>query len=229
MRLYDIHTHILHGVDDGARQLDESKGMLEALKKQGITDVVLTPHYYPFEIPVERFVELRNSRYSELLPIAQKMGITLHLGAEVFYSDILLANNDINDLCIDGGDYLLVELPFQIKNMQFIMDSLIKLSARFSVNIIIAHIDRYPRFFNKKFLRAICAMNCFVQVDIKSFSSPFLRQKILKYVKHGLIHCAGTDCHNLDNRAPNIELLRSKADEQTFCYLLNSIGEKIDR
>ena len=40
----DIHCHILPGVDDGARDLDESLAMLEAAKQAGVTSIVCTPH-----------------------------------------------------------------------------------------------------------------------------------------------------------------------------------------
>ena len=40
----DLHCHILPGVDDGARNLDESLAMLEAAKAAGITSIVCTPH-----------------------------------------------------------------------------------------------------------------------------------------------------------------------------------------
>ena len=41
----DLHTHILFGIDDGASNLDESIEMLKKLKENGVTDVMLTPHY----------------------------------------------------------------------------------------------------------------------------------------------------------------------------------------
>ena len=41
----DIHSHILWGIDDGARTLDESIKILDDLYKKGVTDIILTPHY----------------------------------------------------------------------------------------------------------------------------------------------------------------------------------------
>ncbi len=229
MRLYDIHTHILHDIDDGAKSLEESKKMLEVLKNNGITDVFLTPHYYPFDMPVERFAEKRQRRYNEILPIANELGLTLHIGAEVYYSDVLLANNDISALCMGQSNYIMIELPFCVKNAQIIINSLYKLCARFSVHIIIAHIDRYPRFFKKRFLREIDAMGGIVQVDTDSLKKYFLRKKILKFIKLGFIQCAGTDCHGAEKRTPELEKLKESVDEETYFYLLNNIGEKINR
>ena len=41
----DLHSHILMEIDDGARSLDESIEILKKAQKEGITEIVLTPHY----------------------------------------------------------------------------------------------------------------------------------------------------------------------------------------
>ena len=41
----DLHTHVMFGIDDGSTSLDESMAMLERLANEGVTDVMLTPHY----------------------------------------------------------------------------------------------------------------------------------------------------------------------------------------
>ena len=57
--MIDIHNHGLYGVDDGADSLKESLAMLRYAEKQGITDVIFTPHYRRgmFMTPVERIGE----------------------------------------------------------------------------------------------------------------------------------------------------------------------------
>ena len=63
---FDIHSHILHGVDDGAKDLDESIALLEDIYSQGITDVIATPHFYPQTDILEDFVTNVSSRFLEL-------------------------------------------------------------------------------------------------------------------------------------------------------------------
>ena len=41
----DMHSHIMYGVDDGSRSLEESIELLNEQEKKGITDIILTPHY----------------------------------------------------------------------------------------------------------------------------------------------------------------------------------------
>ena len=53
MQLYDMHSHILPGIDDGAPSVEKSLVILNELKKQGVTNVCLTPHFYTNEISAE--------------------------------------------------------------------------------------------------------------------------------------------------------------------------------
>ena len=43
--MIDIHSHLLYNVDDGSKNIDESVKIINNLKSQGITDIILTPHY----------------------------------------------------------------------------------------------------------------------------------------------------------------------------------------
>ncbi len=43
--MIDIHSHILPGIDDGARNFEESVGLVRELAAQGVTDIIATPHY----------------------------------------------------------------------------------------------------------------------------------------------------------------------------------------
>ena len=43
--MIDIHSHLLFGVDDGSRTLEESVHVIKKLSEVGYTDIILTPHY----------------------------------------------------------------------------------------------------------------------------------------------------------------------------------------
>ena len=53
----DFHTHILPGLDDGARDVEMSALMLKSLRDQGVERVVLTPHFYSDQPPVSSFIQ----------------------------------------------------------------------------------------------------------------------------------------------------------------------------
>lgn len=222
MRQYDIHTHILPAMDDGAKDKEQSKIMLQMLKEQGITDVVLTPHYYPFESPLKSFLKKREECYEAIKDTFTELGLTAHIGAEVYFSDVLFAQDSLNELCIDGGNYILIELPFGETKKQKIIDSLYQLSGNYSVRIILAHLNRYPKFFKKDFMYEVSRIGCLVQVDAKVLDNVFKRKKVLKYIDEGLINLVGSDCHNSTTRKPTFDFLKKNLDEKTYQKLLEA-------
>lgn len=222
MRQYDIHTHILPGMDDGAKDKEQSKIMLQMLKEQGITDVVLTPHYYPFESPLKAFLKKRKECFDEIKDVFSELDLTAHIGAEVYFSDVLFAQESLTDLCIDGKNYILLELPFGETKKQKIIDALYQLSANYSVKIILAHLNRYPKFFKRDFMFEISRIGCLVQVDANVLNNVFKRKKILKYIEEGLINLVGSDCHNLTTRKPTFDFLKKNLDEKTYQKLLEA-------
>ena len=176
MSQYDVHTHILPGMDDGAKDVEESIKMLQLLKDQGITDVILTPHYYPFESPLKNFLEKREECFEKIKDVLAELGLNAHIGAEVYFSPMIFAQDDLNDLCIDGKKYLLLELPFGETNSKKVIDILYQLGANYSVRIILAHLNRYPRLFKYDFLNELNQMGCLVQVDSSVLNNSFKRK-----------------------------------------------------
>ena len=85
MALIDIHTHILYGVDDGAKDINDSMGLLDEEREQGVDQVILTPHYGPkfghpdTEVLREKFEAIREKAH-KYYPEIQ-----LYLGSELYY------------------------------------------------------------------------------------------------------------------------------------------------
>lgn len=222
MRFFDIHTHILPGVDDGAKDKEQSLEMIKMLKEQGITDIILTPHFYPSETSLSTFVEKRQNALEKIKPYFEEHGIISHIGAEVFLIEMLFSVENISELCIDDTNYILIELPFNEWNQAKVLNLLNKLCANFQVTPILAHIEKYPAFFNEKFLAEAKKSDYLVQVDIDSLKKPFLRRKIKKYIEKGYIQFAGSDCHNTKNRRPNFDILQKNLIEMMRLFLFDN-------
>ncbi len=222
MRFFDIHTHILPGVDDGAKDKEQSREMIKMLKEQGITDIILTPHFYPYETSLDSFIEKRQKAFGEISSYFDEYEITPHIGAEVFLVDMLFGMEDISELCIDKTSYILVELPFNEWNQGKVLKMLNKLCANFQVTPILAHIEKYPAFFKKSFLKEVNKLDYLMQIDIDSLKNPFLKRKIKKYIEKGYIQFAGSDCHNIKNRKPNFDVMKKNLIEMMSLFLFNN-------
>ena len=107
MGFTDIHSHILYGVDDGAKTLEESLGMLQLAAASGTTDIVATPHVNgQFEFDPE-LIDERIAELSARSAVRIHRGCDFHLEAENIEDAI--ANPD--KYTINNRGYLLVEFP----------------------------------------------------------------------------------------------------------------------
>lgn len=203
--LIDLHTHILPHLDDGPQDLRISEEMLKSLREQGVGAVVLTPHFYTDREPLSAFLARRDAAVRELRPVADRLGVQIFPACEMYFSDYIFNYEDISDLCICGGDYLLTEFPFSCSFSDATFQKLERLMASQNVTPILAHIERYPPLLkNPRRLRRYVGLGCLAQINLGGFSRRgfFQRRAMLDGVRDGLIHLAGTDCHNMTSRPP---------------------------
>ena len=139
----DIHCHIMYGIDDGSKSLEQSIEILKNAYSNGITDIVLTPHYINKS---EYNCDNKNKKIilKELQKELEKenIDINLYLGNEVMIDpDVskLIANNKIST--INNTKYVLVELPmhYENPNSEKMMFEII----RHGYIPILAHPERY--------------------------------------------------------------------------------------
>ena len=83
--MIDIHNHILFGVDDGAKSLEESLKMLRIAKEQGINTVYATPHFYSFDTDIESLKLKVEENYKVLCASLSDDLPNVYLGYELHY------------------------------------------------------------------------------------------------------------------------------------------------
>lgn len=138
--MIDIHSHILHEVDDGSIDIDSSIEMLKIVRSHGVTDLVLTPHYRgefkksPNEL-TKLFSELRTRVESE------GINVNLYLGQEIYVDkDYKSLIKDNSVLTMNGSKYILIEFDFEYQSD--IINTVYELVREGYVPIV-AHIERY--------------------------------------------------------------------------------------
>ena len=78
----DLHTHILPGMDDGAKTVEQSLQMLQMQLEQCVDTVVLTPHFYRERETVEEFLSRRGKAMAQLTAALPANAPQLLLGAD---------------------------------------------------------------------------------------------------------------------------------------------------
>lgn len=202
----DLHTHILPGIDDGAKSVDVAIKLLELERRQGVKQIVCTPHFREDRISVDEFLNRRMVSKRLLEKEMERQGIAcgIKLGAEVYLTEGT-PDLDISPLTIEGTNYLLVEFPISYSAtglLEILYEVLLQ-----GVIPIIAHIERYPfAAENVAFLEELIQMGCVIQVNAATLLSHNKQVGwVFPFIKCGLIHILSSDTHSLENRAPHMD------------------------
>ena len=129
--MVDLHCHILPGIDDGAKTTDISLEMLRLQKEQDVKKIAFTPHLKLDETTYEDFLKSREGSRKTLFSLPEYKEITdgleIKTGAEVYFS-LGILNYDLEPLCYEGTDYILIELPVKLLHIQFLHRMLPRIS-----------------------------------------------------------------------------------------------------
>ena len=204
--LTDFHSHILPGVDDGSRSVEQSLQMLRAEADQGIMRIVATPHFYARHDDPDRFIRRRNAAAAALQKdMEDHPGFPqIVLGAEVHYFPGISESEHLSKLTIEGTDYVLIEMPTPpwSEKMYRELEQIYTLQGLVP---IIAHMDRYIRPFSTyRIPQRLAQLPVLVQVNAEFFVERATARFALRLLRRGKIHLLGSDCHNLTDRAPNM-------------------------
>lgn len=200
----DIHAHILPGVDDGCRTMEESCRMLELAAEQGVVAVIATPHYSRRQQceALKDLAEQVRSRIHELYP-----DLAVYLGQELYYHEELADAIKMGTaLTLNDSRYALIEFQPEV-SYQMLYRGVRQLLLSGHIPVL-AHMERYLCLRNAKNLADLMGSGCKLQMNYESiYGSRFnpdvrwCRQQILR----GRIHLLGTDMHRMDYRPPELK------------------------
>ena len=199
----DFHSHILPKIDDGSRSTEESLLMLKALSRQGIDRIVATPHFYANDESVTDFLSRRQASYNELMNSVTSDMPRIIQGAEVRFYDGISRLNELKSLCIQGTKLLLLEMPFT-KWTEYTLRELVDISSDGKVTLVLAHIERYMKFQKPEVFYRLLDNGILMQINASFINDFFTARKAISLIKRGAVSFLGSDCHNMNDRAPDI-------------------------
>ena len=206
--LIDMHTHILPGVDDGAKNEAMTRNMLEDAYKHDTRLIFATPHHHPARGLTDK--ETLIEAYKKTCAIANEISPDLKvlLGMEILYTHDTrdeLRNNKL--LSLNDSKVLLVEFNHDA-NYEYIYKALRDLQLS-GYEIILAHIERYMELLgNLDYAYNIYDLGIHIQVNASSITGENgLKTKsfVKKLLRDELVWCVGSDAHNTDKRRPVIK------------------------
>ncbi len=198
--MIDIHSHILYGLDDGARTAEDSFAMAEDAIADGITHVVGTPHAsneHTFDFARVQAVraELQEQLGGRLILAT---GCDFHLNPE----NILSVRTNPAPFCINQKDYLLVE--FNEFSIPPSMDQTLHELHLQGLRPIVTHPERNGILRTQPDrLRDWVHQGCFAQVTAGSLTGvfgPAAKERAWAWIEQGLVHFVSSDAHNTARR-----------------------------
>lgn len=221
--LGDMHAHLCFGVDDGPQEETEVRRLVNLAAASGTTHLWVTPHVIePSNAPAWQQILQQVDR---LRNYVRDNGLQLELypGAEVYMNpDLLEFLGADGAYCLNGGRYILVELPMdQMPN--YADDFWYELRLR-GLRPVIAHPERYGALaHNPELLHRWRKEGLVCQCNIGSFSGQFgnwARRAAIDLTKRGLVDLVGSDAHSIERRNTNmgagLEVLRSLVSVEDF-------------
>lgn len=206
--LYDVHTHILPGVDDGSRDMQETKRMLQMQRQQGVLHIIATPHFAVGDR--QKSPDQLRDILEQVKETARRIDpeMTIDLGNELLNGPgVIAALQQGEALTLAGTRYILVEfLPTDRYSViyqalrDYIMEGYIP---------VVAHMERYESLVSdRKRIEELIMLGAYFQMNAESLMGRrFSRRPTVcrRLVEEGLIHFIGSDCHRSDQRIPVME------------------------
>lgn len=189
----DAHSHILFGVDDGAKHLEDSLAVLEYEESLGVTDVWCTPHVME---DVPNTTEKLRERFAQLQEF-YRGGIRLHLAAEYMMDNLFEERLRSRDLLLHGEKRLLVETT--LNNPPYNLDATMSLIRMAGLTPILAHPERY-RYLGREDYRALAGSGVMLQLNLASLTGYYGKTAKAKsewLLENGMYSMFGSDCHRL--------------------------------
>ena len=217
--MIDFHSHILPGIDDGSRNLEQSISMVNEAKEVGFTKIISTSHY------MENYYECDEEKRKQLIKQLQSevQGIELYLGNEIYITNNiieLLKNGKASS--INNTRYVLFEFPLITTKPMNDKEIIYRLVENGYIPII-AHPERYPFIQeNPEYLFELEDMGALFQANYGSIIGMYglkAKRTLKILLRNNLISFFGSDVHRPEqvyNKIPKIikKLKKIISDEE---------------
>ena len=196
----DLHSHLIPGIDDGVKTLQESIEIIKQMKTLGFKKLITTPHIKQGKFPntekgiLDSYESLKNELQK------QNIDIKLDIGAEYYYDEYFVDKLRNKELLTFSQNYVLFE--FSSMHEPFGLEKIVNEAQNAGYKLVLAHPERYQYYSNNlekySYLKDIGLL---FQINLNSLTQYYGKkaQKASKYlVNKGLVDFIGSDIHNIN-------------------------------
>ena len=216
----DLHSHLIPGIDDGAKTLEDALILVRALHELGYTKLITTPHvmsdYYQNtpETILSGLEKLRKAVETSNIPV------TIEAAAEYYIDENFASKIDKKELLTFADNHVLIELPFfnEPKNLNTEIFNLTIAGYK----VVLAHVERYTYWYHDfENYEKLKDREVLFQLNLTSFyedGKSHLRKISEKLIDAGMINFLGSDAHNMEH----IEKVRKIRNNKHLKKLIDS-------
>ena len=197
----DVHSHLIPGIDDGAKTVEDSIQLLTEFQELGFKKVITTPHimsdFY------KNTPEIILGGLEIVRAAIKEKGLTIEIDAAAEYNldadfEPLI---DAGNILTFGDNYVLFELPF-ISEPPMLNSIIWKLQTK-GYKPVLAHVERYPYWHNDwEKIAGLKDRGVLIQLNINSLTGhygPEVKKIGEKLVDLDMVDLLGSDCHNMNH------------------------------
>jgi protein-tyrosine phosphatase len=220
----DIHSHLLPGIDDGSKTIDETEFLIKSLSDFGIKQFITTPHVMNSIYP-NSFDKINISLKNTIIELSKNnINIPLKAAAEYFMDDVFLENLKSDRLLTLKDDLVLVEMSYMNPPIN-LFDIIFEIQIA-GYKPVLAHPERYFYFHKSldEYLK-LKKSGCLFQLNLLStvgYYGADVMQTGDLLLKKGLIDFVGSDVHHKNHISAFSEKLLIKEVVSLKQALLNN-------
>ena len=192
----DIHSHILPGIDDGAKTINDSLKLISKMRDMGFGKIIGTPHTYP-----GLYENTSDSIKNSFLLLKKNVEQTFNISysSEYFIDDSIISMAEKKSLLCLKDSYVLVEIGFiSIPNIFYEVIFQLQING---YKPILAHPERYSFLFNDmKEVYKLKNVGCMFQFNLLSLTNYYgedVKKFCEKLLIENLVDFTGSDIHSI--------------------------------
>ena len=209
--MIDLHCHLLPGIDDGPKNLEDALELARLACRNGITHAVVTPHIIPGRYDnTPDSITAAFSAYSRSLQ-AENIPLRLGMAAEIRLDPVIIDMVERNTLPFLGEyeGYKLLLLEFPHGHIPPESNEMVQWLIKRNIKPLIAHPERNRAVIDKpRIIEPFIKAGCLLQITSGSLTGVFgagPKKTAEKLLKLGWVSVMASDAHNMQTRPPEIE------------------------
>ena len=214
----DLHSHLIPGIDDGSKSMDDSIQMIEAFIAQGYTKLITTPHIMSHRYPNSKaIIEEGLVALKEELN-ARNIAIEIEVASEYYLDETVMDLVQERDIMTFGDNYMLFEMSY-VQPLHYLDEMVYEMKIA-GYNPVLAHPERYI-YMHEDFSKyeRLKESGLLFQVNIPSlggFYSKAIQTAAKQIADAGMIDFIGSDAHKIRHLDALREVRAQKAYAKVF-------------